>query len=251
MERAAAITRLKRYGLSLDWLKEYSIPCLMECCSRKEQAPPDNSIFDAALQRELIQNRNFASWYAKLLPMFPVDPPPEPKPAPTPVYGGRSSYYHPSPRLEPPSCSVSIQTELKQLLETCNLQGKDITSYDQGKVLGILEQGQLTSYARLVSLENFTSAELPEDTKQAAIAGLRNCSDLPLELTDHEKTLLVEPFAATRHLFASALFQEVCEFLDGPPELLDIVRLLHENQVQEELSFDDYRHIAQEASEHY
>ena len=40
LERAGVVTRLKGCGLSLDWLKEYSIPCLLASCDRKENRSP-------------------------------------------------------------------------------------------------------------------------------------------------------------------------------------------------------------------
>lgn len=38
LERAAAILRMKSTGLSLDWLKAFSIPQLTDCCDRMDTA---------------------------------------------------------------------------------------------------------------------------------------------------------------------------------------------------------------------
>lgn len=68
LARADVIMQMKSCSLSLDWLKEYYIPSLTFCCDRMEKSLPGISITDTALQRELIQNKGFAAWLARLLP---------------------------------------------------------------------------------------------------------------------------------------------------------------------------------------
>ena len=243
LARAAVIMRMKGCGLSLDWLKEYSIPCLLASCDRKEESLPGISILDTALERELIQNRGFAAWLARLLPLLPEEPPPEPKLKP--VYNARGSRVY-----QPPSRRAVLMRELRGLLETCTVNGKDITAYSQDKLMDMLEQEHISWYARLVYLANFASAEPPEDTRQRVLANLGLCVKLPLELTERQKALIVEPYVTTRPLFASDPFNEILELLDEYPGLLDIVRLLHENAILEELDLDDYRVLAQDESEY-
>ena len=92
LERAAIILRMKSCGLSLDWLKAYSIPQLAACCGRMEATLPGISITSKTMQKELIQNPAFAAYYARLLPLFPEDPPVEKKPAP--AYATPRRYSH-------------------------------------------------------------------------------------------------------------------------------------------------------------
>ena len=251
LDRAGVITRLKDCGLSLDWLKEYSIPCLLSCCDRKEKSLPGVRVLDTDLERELIQNRGFAAWLATLLPLLPEEPPPEEEPKPTYSTYGRQYHYPQPPRPKPVSRRDTRMKELRSLLETCNVNGKDITAYPQEHIMDMLEQDHVSCYARLVFLENFASVELSGDMRQRVLANLHRCVGLPLELTERQKALLVEPYVMTRQLFLSASFDEIQELLDSCPELLDIVQLLNEKLIYEELTLEDYKTMAQDAPEHH
>ncbi|MBD5169526.1 MAG: transposase [Oscillibacter sp.] len=247
LERAGVIMKMKACGLSLDWLRGYSIPCLTFCCDRMEESLSGVSITDTALQRELIQNRGFAAWLARLLPLLPEEPPPEPKPAYS-SYGSRNYYPKPTPPKNQPSRRSVLTKELCGLVETCTASGKDITAYSQEDVMQMLEQNHVESYDHLVYLENFASAELSEEMRQRVLVNICRCVSLPPELTDRQKALIVEPYVATRPLFMSAPLDEILELLEEHPGLLDIVQLLHENDVLEELDLDDYRVLAQDES---
>lgn len=243
LARAALIMQMNGCGLALIWLKEYPVPSLTSCCNRMEKSLSGISITDTALQRELIQNKGFAAWLARLLPLLPEEQPPEKKPEP-----GYNAYNRRNPQPYTPSRRSVLMRELCGLLETCTANGKDITAYPQEDVMQMLGEDQVSWYARLVFLENFASAEFPEGMRHRVLVTLHRCVKLPLELTERQKSLIVEPYAITRTLFASAPFLEIMELLDERPGLLNTVRLLHENDVLEELDLEDYKIIAQNES---
>lgn len=245
LEHAAAILRMKSCGLSLDWLKAYSIPQLAACCGRMEAALPGASVPDKTVQKELIQNPAFAAYYARLLPLFPEEPPVEKKPA----YNSLSRYSYTPPA--PPSRRAVLMAALRGLVECCQANGRDVAAFPPKRLMEALALDRFTDYARLAYLENFASMELSGEARQTAAASLRHCTGIPLSLTGPQKALLLEPFASDQELFASAPFDEIWALLEGCPGLLDIVRLLHGNHVQENLTLDDYRAMAPDAAEHY
>lgn len=247
LERASLIMKLKACGLSLSWLKEYSLPCLLASCDRTQESLPEISITDTGLQRELIENREFAAWLAGLLPLLPEDPPA--KPEPQPAYNSRG--YHPQPAKTQPSRRAALIATLRGLLETCTTQGKDITSYPQGKVIEMLEENAMTGYTRLVYLENFAFEELSEDMEKTIRVNLQRCHSVPLVLTGEQKALLVEPYVTTRQLFSLSPFEEVLALLDNHPGLLKIIMLLHENNIYDELDLTDYGTFAENEAEYF
>lgn len=246
LERASLVMKMKACGLSLSWLKEYSLPCLLASCDRKQESLPEISITDTGLQRELIENREFAAWLAGLLPLLPEDPPA--KPEPQPAYNSRG--YHPQPAKTPPSRRSVLLSALRGLLETCTIQGKDITSYPQSKVMEMLGEN-LTGYLQLVYLENFAFEELSEDMEKTIRVNLQRCHSVPLVLTEKQKSLLVEPYVTTRQLFSLSPFEEVLALLDNRPGLLKIIMLLHEKLIYEELDLTNYNVFAQDETEYF
>lgn len=251
-ERASIIMELSGCGLPLQLLKKHPIPRLLSCCCRKRKFLPDTSITDPVLQQELIGNPTFAEWLSKLLPLIPEDEPEEKKPEPAyQPYSRRSHYYQQASRPAPPSRRGTLMAALSGLAETCRANSKDITVYPPEQVMAILEESQLEGYTRLVFLENFAAAELPEDTRRTVLVNLCRCVEIPLELTGRQKSLLVEPYVMTRQLFLSAPLEQILALLDSCPELLEIIRLLHENLIYEELTLEDYNIITQDASEYH
>lgn len=247
LEHAAAIQCMKSCGLSLDWLKAYSIPQLTACCGRMEASLPGVSVPDKTMQKELICNPAFAAYYARLLPLFPEDPPPEKKPEPAYNSSRRYSYTPPAP----PSPRTVLMAALRGLVECCQANGWDVTAYPPERLMEALALEGLTDDARLVYLENFAPMELSAEARQAAAASLRRCIGVPLSLTAPQRALLLESFVSDRDLFATAPFGEVWALLEGCPELLDVVRLLHENHIREQLTLEDYRAMAPDAAEHH
>jgi len=251
LERAAAVMRMNTCGLSLDWLKAFSIPQLTDCCDRLDAALPGIRAMDKSLQRELIQNPAFAAYYAKLLPMFPEDTPTEEKPEPAyhSAYGRSARYYAPTSRPTPPSRRTVLMGRLYGLLEACRAHSRDLTAHPQERLMAVLELDPLPDDTRLIFLEHF--ADLSGDARQTAINSFRHCREIPLDLTEREKSLLLEPFASTRYLFTAASFREIADLLDNCPALLDIIRLLHEKRIREELSIEHYRSFAQDTPERH
>lgn len=247
LERAAAILRMKSCGLSLDWLKAYSIPQLAACCGRMEATLPGISITSKTMQKELIQNPAFAAYYARLLPLFPEDPPVEKKPAP--AYAASRRYSHTPPA--PPSPRAALMAALRGLLECCQANGADVTAFPPDRLMAALALDKLTDDARLAYLTNFSPVGLSAEARQRAAASLRRCVGVPLALAESQRTLLLEPFASDRELFATAPFNEIWTMLEGCPELLGIVRLFYENHVRENLALDDYKAMAPDAAEHH
>ena len=249
LDRAAAIQRMKSRSLSLDWLKAYSIPQLTACCDRMDAALPGVVATDKTLQRELIRNPAFAAYYARLLPLFPEDPPREKRPEPV-CQSRPNRYYLPVPKPAPPSPRAARMAALYGLLECCQANGTDVTAFPPDRLMAALALEQLTDDARLAYLTNFSSMELSDESRQAAATGLRRCVGVPLALTAPQKALLLEPSVADRDLFASAPFGEIWALLGSRPELLDIVRLLHDNHIAEQLTLDNYKAMAPDAAEH-
>ncbi len=247
LERAAAILRMKSCGLSLDWLKAYSIPQLVACCDRMEATLPGISITSKTMQKELIQNPAFAAYYARLLPLFPEDPPVEKKSAP--AYATPRRYSHTPPA--PPSPRAALMAALRGLLECCQANGADVTAFPPDRLMAALALDKLTDDARLAYLTNFSPVELSAEARQRAAASLRHCVGVPLALAQSQRMLLLEPFASDRELFATAPFNEIWTMLEGCPELLDIIRLLHDNHIRENLALDDYKAMAPDAAEHH
>ena len=247
LDRAAVIQRMKSCGLSLDWLKAFSLPLLTACCGRMEAALPGVCVADKTLQRELIRNPAFAAYYARLLPLFPEDPPVEK--APEPAYGSRR--YYSAPATPSPSPRAARMAALYGLLESCQANGRDVTAFPPDRLMEALALERLTDDARLAYLANFSSMGLSGEARQAAAAGLRRCVEVPLALAEPQKALLLEPFVADRDLFASAPFGEIRALLEDCPVLTDIVRLLHDRHVRENLTLDDYRAMAPDAAEHH
>lgn len=247
LDSAAVILRMKSCGLSLDWLRTIPIPRLTACCDRMDDALPGISVTDKTLQLELIQNPAFAAYYARLLPLFPEDPPVEKKPEP--AYGSRR--YYSTPATPPPSPRAVLMAALHGLLESCQANGRDITAFPPDKLMEALALSQLKSCDQLAYLENFSPMELSDETRQTAAANLRHCVEVPLALTGPQKALLLEPFISDRELFAGAPFGEIWTLLESCPALTDMIRLLHEERIREQLTLESYRAIAQDAAEHY
>lgn len=248
LERAAAIARLNAHKLSLDWLRETPIPRLISCCERMDTELPGVYVADKKLQAELIQNPAFAAYYAKLLPMFPEEPPAEPRQEPVRNTYGR--YYQPTPRPAPPSRRSVLMSRLCDVLEACQTHDRDITAYPHEQLMTALEIDPLPDNTRLVYLENF-GPELSDEARQTVVNSFQYCHGIPLELTKQQKSLLLEPFTAQQHLFASAPFSEVADLLNVCPELLNIIRLLYDRHIHEELDLTHYNGFAQDAAEYH
>ena len=251
LERTAVLIRMKSLNLDFQWLQEFDLQQIMDSCGRISACLAGSSITMTNFQREAIQNPAFAAYYAALLPMFPEEPSEDPKPTPSHIGRyGYVNYHHPVPaRPKAPSHRSVLMDRLSKLLELYWDNGLDITASPRDDLMEVLGRDQLDARARLVYLLNFAVAEQSEEEKQAAILGLESCVDPPIRLDEWQKELLKKPFTATRSLFQTAEFEEVCTLLRSCPELVDIIKLLHKKEITENLSLNDYLSFAGDAAE--
>lgn len=243
LERTALLLKMSKALLTPCWINEFDSQQITDCCCRIETFLNGISVPEKNIQRELIQNPLFAEYYAKLLPMFPEEPPPEPVTAPAVIYGQRcrSMYYSSSvSRPTPPNRRAALKMRLSSLLELSWTQKIDLTAYPQQQLMELLELDRLDSWTRLVYLENFMTEDLSEAGKQIIANSLSACCKLPLRLDDYQKSLLGRPYVVTRYLFAEADFAAICELFKGCPALVEITELLHTHEIREELSLADY-----------
>lgn len=238
-ERASIIKRMKAQHLNLGFLHEFGIPELTACCERIADNIPDVEIADRDIQRELIQNKSFAAYLANCLLRLPNS--------------GDTSQESPdqdSEHKDTPSSTdnrTQFMTRLPALVQLCQSSKRDITAYTENALIEALALDVKDTAMRLVFLEYFAPMELDAPARQTVIASLNRCVEVPLELSDRKRELLLEPSASSRHLFASAPFHEICNLLESCPGLLDIIRLLHQWQVEECLTAKEYKTIAQDA----
>lgn len=250
-ERTAVLLKMKSRHLDFKWLQEFGLQQLMDSCDRIAACLPTASVFRDAFQRELIQNPNFAAYLAKLLPMFPEEPPKESNPAPAYIGGYRhvNRYSYAPAKYTPPSRRAVLMSRLNDLLELCRENQLDITSSPADKVMSVLECEQSDTEARLVYLTNFLSEQLSEEEQQAIISGLSICVSLPIHLDGWQKELLRAPYIATQTLFKKAEFEDICRFLRTYPEVTTIITFLHEREICEHLELADYNDFISDTAE--
>ena len=250
-KRTATLLKMKSLNLGTEWLQEFDLQQIMDCCNRMDAHLLGTQIIRTSCQRELIQNPAFAAYYAELLPMFPEEPPVERAPAPayTGHYGYKKHYAYTPVQHTPPSRRSELLNRLSKMLDLCWESKQDITVYPTHSLMDVLELDQLNTSARLVYLINFLSDEQSKDHKQAAISGLSVCMDPPLHLDPWKKNLLRKPFTATRNLFRTTDFEEICKLLCAYPEIENILKLLHERNIRECLGLEDYKIFTDNATE--
>lgn len=242
LERADVIIKMKSRHLELDWRREFSLADLSACCERMEKLLPGIVVSDKNTQRELIENPAFAAYLSKLLALLPEEP--EKQPEQRPVYDYKNHRYtSPPPRSTPRSPRAELLSGLYTFLLVCQAHQRDITSYPEQSVVDVLSMDELDEYKRLTLLESYDADEL-EQNRGSIVRGIRNCSTLPLELSQKQKNLLLEPCTASRHLFTSAPFEDVWELLEAAPGVLNIVRLFQRLGVDETLGLSEYRSMA-------
>lgn len=240
LERTNTIQRMNGQHLELDFLHEFSIPALNICCDRIAAHLPDFNSTDHELQRELIQNESFAAYLARLLVLIPEEKSEEASSASGRRYG-----------TAPLSLRQRIMGRLYGLVQVCQSSKVDITTYPVEALVKSLSLDFLAAQLTLVFLKYFAPMQLDDNSKQIVTLNLNRCCEIPLELSGGQQKLLLEPFVSSRHLFPSAPFCEICDLLDACPALLDIIRLLHEIDANEDFGIEEYKLFSQNASEHY
>lgn len=240
LERANIILRMNTQHLALNFLHEFSIPALTACCDRIVAHLPDFDLTDKGLQRELIWNEPFAAYLARLLALIPEEKSEEASSASGRRYG-----------TVPLSLRQRIMGRLYALVQACQENERDITVYPEPSMIDALSLDIQDTKMRLIFLEYFAPMQLNDAAKSTVTANLNCCKEIPLELSGGQKGRLLEPFVSSRTLFSSAPFCEICDLLDACPALLDIIRLLHEIDANEDFGIEEYKLFSQNASEHY
>lgn len=241
LERTTLLMRMRRCQLDLKWVKEFSLSQLWNCCERMERRLSDVTVTDKTLQRELIGNPAFVVFYQELLARFRAVT--SEQTAPEPAASGQPAYSAgPQVRNE----RVDLNGRLIHLLGLCQAAGVDITAFPMENILETLLLTSQYKAHYLVYLKNFAPLKLSEEPQQTVLRNLDNCLKVPLELSDGQRELLMQPFTGTRALFRSADFDQVWALLSEQPALVQIAAFLHEIDVEEELTLADYRTFCQQ-----
>lgn len=230
-EHIACILRMNAVRLKLNWTAEFTAEQIISCCDRMVKHLDCTLDFPKNVQRELLQDPQFAPWLAQLMALAGktvADTGPE---------GPRSDW-------------DSLAQRLDELLDACWAGGKIITGYSEADVLFAMEQLDLTSAARLTYLESFAPIELDDGTRTQVLMNLSACGTVPVALEEGQRALLKEPFVGSRHLFASAGFEDIWTLFQFCPALANIARMLHQKNVNEHLTLTDYQYFAEDGTEY-
>lgn len=245
LKRTAAIELMDTQNLNLNFLREFEIPVLTACCNRIAASIPDFKIQDIGLQKELIQNEAFAAYLATLIELCPEE---EPSDFEEKSYNQNYRHRDTSPH-SPESKRNLFMLRLYDLIQVCQANQRDITVYPAKALADSLSLDLQETELRLIFLEYFAPMQLDDTARETVAANLNSCVNIPLELDVQQKELLLEPFVFSRWLFASAPFHEVCNLLRACPDLLDIIRLLHEQKINEKLGLTEYKVFSKNALE--
>lgn len=234
LERAKTLLSMKAHGLDPTWVKEFDLQQLMSCCDRLAVHQPEAKPFRMEIQRELIQNPDFAAWFARLLALNER----------------QSTDGETEGEPQPGLATDALTSRLSALLEVCWKNALPVTAYAQADVLPLLVYGQLTASAQLAFLAGRAPMDLSHGDGAQLAKNLTVCGDVPVPLNDEQWALIEEPFVETRWLFQSVNFERISELFHFCPELLDIARLFHEEEVPEQLRLKDYMYFAEDAAEY-
>lgn len=234
LERARTLLSMKAHGLDPIWVKEFDIQQLMACCDRLAAHLPEAKPFRKEIQRELIQNPDFAAWLDSLLALNERQ-----------SEDGKSEEDSQS-SLEP----AALACRLSALLEVCWKNALPVTAYAQADVLALFIYGQFTASAQLAFLSGRVPLDLYHGDGAQLAKNMAVCGDVPVPLNNEQWALIEEPFVETRWLFQSANFEKIYELFHFCPELSDIARLFHQEEVTERLRLEDYMYFAEDVAEY-
>ena len=229
-EHITCILRMDAVRLKLDWTAEFTAEQIISCCDRMAKCLDCTLDFPENVQRELIQNPQFASWLARLMAL-----------------AGKTADSGPE---ESRSGWDNLAQRLDELLKACQDRGISITGYSEADVLFAMGQLDLTAATRLTYLESFAPIELDDGTRTQIFMNLSACGTVPVTLDEGRRALLKEPFVGSRHLFASADFEDVWSLFQFCPALTGIARMLHQKGVNEHLTLTDYQYFAEDGAEY-
>lgn len=234
LERMKALLCMKAHGLDHAWVKEFTLPQLTACCDRLAVHLPEAGPFCKDIQRELIQNPDFAAWFAELLALNERQS------------KGRKTEEDPKPGFTP----TELANELSALLKVCWDHALPVTAYEEADVLTLLNYGQLSASAQLAFLSGRAPMDLSHGDGAQLAKNLAVCGDIPVPLNDAQWALIEEPFVETRRLFLCTPFEKIFALFQFCPQLADIARLLHQEEVPEQLRLEDYMYFAEDAPEY-
>lgn len=233
--RMKTLLSMKVHGLDPAWVKEFDLPQLTACCDRLAVCLPNAARpLHKAIQREMIQNPDFTAWFTRLL-----------------ILNEQQSN---DSQLEGDSQHGLDCTELgnglSALLEVCQDNALPITAYAEADVLSLLTYGQLRASAQLAFLVGRAPMDLSQGDGAQLMKNLAVCGDIPVLLNEEQWALLGESFVNTRWMFMYEPVDRILELFHFCPELADIARLLHQENVPEHLGLEDYMYFAEDAAEY-
>ena len=223
-ERVTVLLKMEKHHLNRKWVRTFGLPEISACCGRMEEHLSDAGIYSPELQEEMLRNTAFAAYYAAFLTALPEEPPEEAA-VPAPAYpyrsGNRYGYNRPEPS-RPRSRRDILTGRLVAFLGICRTAGIDITDSPLDELMETLEMDNLTDRQRLDYLRHIAPMKLPEADREIAAASISNCVELPSELSEAQKKLLLKQAAGDRGLFASAPFADVSALITSYPQLENI-----------------------------
>ena len=239
LARTRLLIQLMGHKLSLDLAQQFSFSDIMDGCTRIDSAVlPEDCIKENNIQIELIQNGNFATYYAKLLDMTSIK---------VEQQTSEGEYIATGKVISPDI----LMYELAALLPCCWENSRDITSYPEDKMFAALSVEKLYADRKWVLLDNFSGQEFSGMKWENVIKSLRVCIELPTRLDAGQKNLLVEPFVATRNLFATHEFGKAWALIEKCPALTSIMKLMHEREIVEDLGLEEYKIFMDDVQERY
>lgn len=251
-ERMAVLLDMEKHHLDRKWVHTFSLPEISACCKRMEEHLSDTGVYALELQREMLQNTVFAAYYAAFLKALPEEPPEEAAPVQAQPYRSGNRYgYNRSEPPKPRNRRAVLTTRLVAFLETCRAAGIDITEIPKDELMETLEVEKFTDKQRLDYLRHIAPMKLSEADREIATASITNCVDLPAELNEAQKGLLLKQAAGDRGLFASAPFAEVSGLLISYPLLENIAEFLNEMDISDRLGLKEYTQFSQNAPEYH
>lgn len=222
VERTTVLQRMRRCGLDLEWIKEFTLSQILVCCDNLDRRLNGKPVYIKAFQQEMIRDPAFIHCYEQILSCLPEEPPLSSNTLPA-EYG---RYY--SSRSKQISERQALLNQFGNLLKQCREATEDIAAYPVDDLMETLRLDPRDTELMMVYLKHFAPLELTAELRESAVSHLRNCVDVPLSLSDEQRDLLLRPFAGTRTLFSSAPFEQVWSLLSANAFLMEIALLLHE-----------------------
>lgn len=147
-------------------------------------------------------------------------------------------------------------------IESKSIRGKDMALFRALTALPVSHVKRESKHHEILLAHCYTHLEIAyanmmsvllqasPEARRTAASSIHNCSGLPLELSQEQKNLLLEPYTASRTLFSRAMFDEIWTLLESCPGVKNILQLLHELGIQENLCLDNYEAMAQNMPEY-